>query len=568
MTEPEPIRLPGGMRLSQLFGGDEHAALRQQAIERGVISVRGGRKKLHVQLRATEDGDYEVLALAAVSRDPGRSEDYLDDIQDYKTTSKDRARLVEMYWKIYRNEGIVNNATNKIAAILSGGGAYKVRKAKRGKGRKATEQLQDVLHWWTRNVNAVALDAVVTGARGLKAVTQQGARQALVEGSYMGRTVWTNTEVPGVGRFDLPMNIQAITTGQIEPVKELKGMGVEAFYWKPPRAILQQLRTPPKDKQLKQMVERWLDKDMLKVLQKQEKVLLDPSLLLHVKHRGVDVEAFGESFIQPALSAIAYRRIIEHLDIVSMQNIINRLTIVKVGSADPASPYSKVDVAQARAALMQSFFDDPGPNMTIIWQGDDVSVEDVGAHTAVLSLDERHKISEAKIKMALGVADALLTGTTTDGKAAGWAAAMGTGSQLDELENSFASIWTTVGERIAVDNGFTDIDLIYEFDNGLITDRIEEMNQTRQDYIAGTLSLRSYLRSRGRDPDAEFRLRAEEQGLDPAAETTLWRDVFQPPQGLQGQGEGKVPGAGRTPDRDLGKPATPPAEEPGSEENK
>lgn len=559
------MRKQNKMLLGDLFHGDKYEGVREAIRKVGYYRHDKNKKTLHVQTRPIEGTDeHEILAIAAVSRDPGRSEDFLDTIQDYEPSGKDREALVDMYWKVYKNEGIVNNAANKLAAALSAGGEFEVVRAKKGKARKATEQALQILNFWARNVNSSATNAVVTGARGLQAVTKQVVRQALVEGSWVGRTVWTSADIPSLGRFDIPLNIQSITTAHIEPVVELVGTGIEQFYWTPPSELIREL-DKPSTPEIRKLLQKFVPRDMVTKLKKDRQVLLDPALLAHVKHRGMDTEAFGESFIHAALSAVAYRRALDQLDTVTMQNIINRLTIVMVGSAkDPKSPYAKPDVAAARAALMQTFFEDPGPNMTIVWQGDDVDVKDVGAHTQVLSLDERHKIGDSKVKIAIGVPDALLSGTSTDGKAAGWAAQLGMTAQMDELQNAIEQTWTTIGERILLENGFTDIEITYEFSRTLGLDRTEERNQARQDYTAGALSIRSYLKAIGVDPDAEYVQKCIEKGLDPDPAVNTWEMVFTPPQGLQGQGAGKVPGAGRTPDSQTGKTTSerPPANTP------
>lgn len=561
------LRKQGKMTLGELFFEDKYAAARQAVISQGYFD--SGKKRIHVRTRPiTGTDEHEIMAIAAVSRDPGRAEDFLDTIQDYNPSNKQQDALVNMYWNIYENEGIINNATNKIAAILSGGGRFKIRQAKKGKQQKAREQLEEVLYFWTQKVNAAPDDAVVTGSRGLQAVTHQGVRQALVEGSWIGRTVWAPTDIPTVGQsFDLPINIQSLSTAFIVPVKEFIGTGVEQFFWKPSRDLVKQL-TNPSTPEIRKLIKKFIPSDQANKLKKDGQVLLDPALLLHVKHRASDRKAFGESFIHAALGAIAYRRAIDQLDVVSMQNLINRLTIVMVGSADLNSPYSKPDVAAARTALMQSLFDEPGPNMTIIWQGNDVTVEDVGAHAAVLDLDQRHVIGEGKVKIAIGVPDALLSGSTPDGKAAGWAASIGTSAELEETQNSFSQLWTTVGERIALENGFTNLDMVYEFDKSLMTDRMEEMNQTRNDYVSGTMAIRTLLLSRGRDPDAEFRQKAFEMGLDPDDKAVTWEQVFMPPQGMQGQGAGKVPGNGRSPNSVTGNPPATPVEKKTPNTNK
>lgn len=571
-----PVRLPGRMYLEDLFGGDEHAAIRQAIVRTGqATNVRSG-KTLHVRTRETEDGRHEILALAAVSRDPGRTQDAIDLIADYQASvaSGDRATAIKQYWQLFKVEGILSNAINKIAAILSGGGRFKVRGARKGKAKKTVETLQAILDFWVANVNDVPEGAVVTGERGLSAVTHQGVRQALVEGDWMARQVWAKVDVADWGKFDLPMTLQTLSMAQMEPVGGLLGLG-ELWYWKPPEDLKRLVDQKSSVKEVNDILKRLLDSKLLAQIKKDGKALLTPGLLTHVRHRGVANQPYGESFIEPAKAALRYARALMNTDLQVMENIISRLTIVQVAASDdPASPYNKSDVALARASLMQSFFDEPGPAMTIVWTGDDVKIQDVGADKTVLQLDGRFEIAQQLIKVALGVPDALLAGTTSDGKSAGWASVIGAAAQMEEIANGFATAYRKIGERIAFQNGFDQVDLVFEFDKSLLADKSEERNQNRNDYVAGLCSIRSAVAATGRDPDAEFVQMCKEKGLDPG--TATWAEAFLPPQGLagqgdggiQGQGGGKTPGAGRTPDATTGKPSAAPKETKTPAENK
>ena len=227
---------------------------------------------------------------------------------------------------------------------------------------------------------------------------------------------------------------------------------------------------------------------------------------------------------------------------------------------------------------MQSFFDDTGPAMTIVWQGNDVKVENVSAMDNMLDLAERHKIGERKIIVALGIPSALLDGTTTDGKSAGWASLIAASGMAEHLGSAFARVWTEIGVRILEENGFTDIDVEYEYDRSNLVDKEQERVQNRSDYLAGLLSLRSTIAATGRDPEAEFQQRCFERGLD--ATTTTWEEAFMPPQGLAGQGTtdgapvppgqgpGKTPGAGRPTNKQTGKPSAPTKEQKSPASNK
>lgn len=543
------------LTVSQLFEGEEYASYREQIKQKGFVTNKATGKTLHVATRKIPDSDeLEIVAIAAVARDPGLTQDFIDTVQDFiDKNGSNRSKQIRQYWNIYETEGIISNAVNKYAALLSVGGRFKVRKAKKGKQQKALETAQAILDFFTHNVNAPLADGAATASRGLRALTEQGMRVSLVEGDWMGRQIWGNHQVGTLGTFALPMTIQTLSMEFMVPVTQLAGLG-DYWYWKPSDDVVKLIKgdTGDLDKSIKPIVKRLFDSDLVKQIKKNGQALLDPALLSRVKHRSSDRSLYGESYIEPAKLGIRYARAVNNTDMVSMENIINRLMVVMVGSADPNSPYSKPEVAAARATLMQSFFEEPGPNMTIVLQGDDVKVSSHGAMDQMVDLAERHKIGERKIVVSLGIPQAFIDGTSSEGQAAGWAALIAASGMAEHLGNAFANTWTELGNRILEQNGFTDFEVVFEFDRTNLADKTAERTQNRADFVAGALTIYDYLLSMGKDPEAQFRRKCFEKGLDP--ETTTWEVAFMPPQGLpgqgsniQGQGPGKVPGQGRTP---------------------
>lgn len=537
------VRSKGPLYLSGLVGDD--VILRDSILAAGRVTV--GNREVHVAtVPSDRDNDPEVVSIAAVTRSPGLTQDYIDTIEDFAAQvggASSRSKKLQQYWAIYESEGIVNSVINKFAAVLSVGGSFLVRSVKKGKRKKQAEAATTLLNFWAGHVNAPNYASVASSSHGLRALTEQGIRVALVEGDLIARQVWEEVDVPGFGKASLPMTIQTLSGANLTPITELQGLG-EFWYWTPSKEVIALFKDPSKyPKNVQQVIKSLFDGDVGKQLLDNGKVLLDPALLLHIKHRGSDTSIYGESYIEPAKLGIRFSRSVMATDLVSMDNVINRLMIITVGSSDPKSPYSKSDVAQARTSLMQSLFADPGPNMTIVWQGDDVDVKSYGAMDTLLDLTNRYAVAERKIVVALGAPAALVDGVASDTKSAEWATMLSIGGMVEHLGAAFSSVWSLLGERILLENGFTDIDVVYQNDRSHLQDRSAERSQNRSDYVAGLLSIRSVISATGRDPDAEFLQRCAERGLNPS--TTSWEAAFVPPQGLQGQGVGKVPGEGR-----------------------
>jgi hypothetical protein len=144
-----------------------------------------------------------------------------------------------------------------------------------------------------------------------------------------------------------------------------------------------------------------------------------------------------------------------------------------------------------------------GPSSTVLWAGPDIDVVEVSAHNAILDLDDRYRIAERRLLMSLGVPAVLMVGEGGDGKAAGFAAALGVAAQLQEIQNQYAAALTALATRIATENGYDDIDLVWEWNENLLENKEAAANMILKIFNAGLLSTRTALEELGFDYDAE-----------------------------------------------------------------
>lgn len=425
-------------------------------------------KKGSVVIGAGFDKKGNVISTAAaVPRTPGRSEEFLQEIEDFTTGGSSRERLLELYDRVYRREGIVNNAINKVAALAATEGEFKVRyvKGKRGQsGNARAEEFLKLLQFWAENVNKSKENGAVKGDRGLPAFIAQGTRLSLKDGDHFGREVWVDgVDVPQLGKsYSLPMTLQTFAASTIEIPDGLEGVDVDLYYWTPPQDFISLLEDPP-SKEVKDMLDKLIPRDVQNALINDGTYLLDPALLIHVKHRGTATSNYGESMIEAAMNDIAYKRALQALDMVTIENLINRLVIIKIGSDDPNSIYHTQEVTSSRMTMMANMLRRIGPSATIVWPGADVGIEEVGAYQQTMEIDQRYEQAEARIRSALGVPAALLAGETSSSKAAGWAAVLGVAAQIKEIQNQYAQIFKEIAERIALENGFEEVDVVWEF---------------------------------------------------------------------------------------------------------
>jgi hypothetical protein len=533
----------------QLFGENSTAAADLR--ETGVTTVRdrtGGEQLVAAEL---DENGFVMSMAAAIPTKGVRNDDFLKSLASYDPGTTPRRERLALLNKIYRLEPLANNAVNKSAALVAPDGSYVVRGVRGRRGKRQggpKDELLTLLRWWTENVNASALDAVVTGARGVEAIITQGTRQALVEGDSVMRTQWRKVKVQALDNreFELPINIQFFSSADIEIPPELAGIGLETMYWVPPRDFVQRMQKM-KDPELKRDIETLMGREVLESLKKTGKYRLSSELMGHIRHRGMGFETFGESLLDPITEDVRYKRALLLLDMRTIESLLSRVVILKVGSDDPKSAYHKLETSSRRLQLLQKMFQGVSHTGTILWGGPDLDVLEVSSHNKIMELDGRFEAAERRIRQGLGRPAALLTGEASDGKAAGWASVLGAAAELREVQSQWAQFLRTMGERIAMRNGFDDADVAWQWDGNLLTDELESANVTFKSYETGLISPQTALKDLGKDPESEVALQKE------AVEKGLKEEVFGPPRsrtttnptGAGGETGGRPPSAER-----------------------
>lgn len=494
-----------------ILPGNEWETVRNQLVHGGVATYRTEKGEDQIMV-ADFDRDGKVMNIAAaIPRSPGVAFEFMEQVEDFThlqtSTQQGRWTAVDLFHRIYRNDGTTNNAINKLAALIAPEGSFKVRsvKGQRGKsGDKAAEELQTALNWWRDNVNARAAFSVITGARGLTSFILRGARLALIEGDHISRHVWPKKKVPipNLKPFLMPMHLQTFSSRHIWVPFGLEGTDFELMYWYPPKRLIAEL-TLPTDPNMAKYFNAIIPPDVKKELIDTARYLLDPALMIHIKNRGTGVETFGESIIEPTLSDIRYKRALDALEITTITNLINRLVIVKVGSDDPNSVYHKQEVSSARLGLLQRLMKNVGPSAVVLWGGPDIEVVEVSAHNAILELDGRWKIAERRQLMSLGLPAVLMVGEGSDGKATGFAAALGVAAQLKEMQHQYAQALRSLAEAIADENGYEEVDVVWEWHANVLEDKQAAADMILKMFDRGLASTQTALEELGFDYGAE-----------------------------------------------------------------
>lgn len=535
-------------KIENILPGADFSSLRE-SLKKGEL----GRYRDSV-ISADFDSKGNVVALAAaVPRKPARSEDYLlKSVPDFDTfgtvsnVSFDERRIrIKLFRQIADREGIVNNAIKKTASLISQDGSFKIRAARQGKRpqKAVNEDLLRLLTYWQENVNSSDLDASISGARGLKQIIRRGSRQAMIEGDLFLRQVWDKVKIPTMDnkQFTLPSLMQALPSDDIYVPQEI-GVGTEIYYWKPSQSVISALSSP--DANIRNVLERNINQKIRDELKKSGKVLLDPGLLIHVKYGGVDTEIFGKSMIESTMTDLAYARSLKMLDFVTIDSLINRMLVIKIGDPNEKSDYHNLAVAQQRVGSFRRLMtSDVGPNMMIVWAGHDIDKLDIGAHDTLLDTTQRHELARDGTKLSLGVPDSMLIGSVEGGgRGVGWAGFIALSAVAEELTEEWAQIITQLGRRIAQENGYEDVDLIFEFNRALLADREANAKVMIQAFDRGIISRQTLLEELDKDYFAERDRKEQEKA---SGDDDLFMPPLQPlggPGGTQGTNPASQPG--------------------------
>jgi hypothetical protein len=284
------------------------------------------------------------------------------------------------------------------------------------------------------------------------------------------------------------------------------------MYWRPPASYIAILRNTI-DPNLKKYLDKAVPAKVRTELFTKQRFFLDPSLLIHIKHRATPVDVFGVSLVEPTLSEIRYKRALDALELTVVTNLMARAVIIKVGSDNENSVYHRQEVSASRLGLLQRMMRNVGPNPTILWAGPDISVVEVSAHDALLDIVPRYAMAERRHLMALGLPAVLMIGEGGDGKAAGFAAAMGVAAQLSEIQYQYAQAFKSLAERIALENGYEEVDVVWEWHDNLLEDKQAAADLILKLFDRGLVSPETALEETGFDYGAEETRQADAVAL-------------------------------------------------------
>jgi len=415
------------------------------------IEIRNGLTKLIGNIDDT--GNLVVAGLLPQSTQKSGI-DYLNDVNAYESTSLEREQIIKLSRKALANEGVVASAVEALVEVPTLGGWYI---------DEDNEELKTLCEYWLENVDAIDYD----NSNDVQTVRTIGGIESLVlnilyglyeNGDEVVGEIWDNVSIPVLGNVkrNLPVRFISYDVINLKIDEELASIGKEIISIKISDKIKDIIKSGGSTDEERALLDN-LPQDLIDAVNSNDDDFykLDSRFITHFSRRNNKRSAWGIPYVYRAFSALAYKYRLRALDNSTIDGLIQRIWIIKIGSTDPTSPLhipDKTRVALALGALRQL-----KTNNVLLWGGADISTEELNSSDAsVLSFSDRYKNADEDIQKALGVPRFLIDGEGLKGGNSDWVLLAKTISQMERYQIMIERWINYKLREIAVENGYKD----------------------------------------------------------------------------------------------------------------
>lgn len=437
------------------------------------------------------------------------SSTYLNEVKDYSDTNLDsRADVVALSRKLRSREGVCSSVADLLTdfAITD------------GKFYSDNEELQTILNEWAKFVNSapqVNLKGTVFPTPGLRSFGRKIFDDYLTDGDAVFTLNWQQgikmNPAATAESYFLPISIKALDTLTLAADEDLAKIGYERLVLKIPNAVKEKIINPVTDAD--KLLSKTVPKEWKKYLNNDEDIVLDPNVTYHIKRNGKDYKAWGESLFIKAFSAIANKRRLQAVDEATIEGLINRFTIFKVGLADKEKNPAYHIPSQARVQALVDIVTNPKRANAAVWPGPDLEVIDIGPNGKILEVTDKYDQTDKDILRALHVSPLLIDGGSSGQSVRDWAAFISTEVGLDAIRNELQLIYTRIGQDIAVANNIQFEKISFKFDTQLLKDEERVRNFALKVFELGGISIETFVGTMGYD-FGEEKTRKEKEAAD------------------------------------------------------
>jgi len=433
------------------------------------------------------------------------STNVLDNVNDLQNPDlQNRAKTIDLSRKLRLAEGICGSVADLLTDFA----------ITRGSFYSDNVELKLLLNKWAKFVNSPAELAkhkgMVFPTPGLRALSRKIFDDYIVDGDAVFTLFWQNSVKmdPAGDAFFLPTSIKVVDTTTLEIDADLAQFGQEQLTLVLSDKVKERILNPESDadKYLRDNV----PKEWVKQLNSGEDILLDPNVTFHIKRNAKDYQPWGQPYFVKAFGAVAAKRRLQAVDDATIDGLINRFTIFKLGLADREKNPAYHIPSAARVAALVNILTNQKRSNAAVWPGPDLDVIDIGPDGKILEFDQKYKQADTDILRALHVSPLLIDGTTAGQAADDFISFISTEVGLDAIRNELEASFTTIAKEIALANNLEYENLYYKFEAQLLKDPERVKNFALKVFELGGISVETFVETMGYDFAAEKQLKETE----------------------------------------------------------
>ena len=442
----------------------------------------------------------ENLALGyVIPKQSPTSMAFLANLRDYNDTESDIKKQIKLSNEIYRWEGIVTLAINTSVDFTI------TQMSVKGLEGKALE----AVNFWLENVNL----AVSASDKGIYSFSTQVCLEWFLSGNAFLYENWSEMQAKKQ-KYLLPSEIILLNPKNIDIPEESLIFGKKVIKYqltKDVSDLIEKKNSKSKLTKSEKLLVDAIPKEMLD-LYEDGFITFEPGKVTHLKRRGRNYLPWGVPYLTGVFNAVAHKRKLQLLDQATMEGLINRVTIFKIGDAKNEKTWGP-----ARLSAFKNLLVNPSPQKMLVWAYD-VEVEDVVPNSDVLSFENKYVQADRDILYALGVPADIIVGKTSGDQFTTIATFM---ERLSEFRDYFELYLKNMIQQILVKNN------LYKDQNIRIFwghSRLRNAREIRELVLTlwdrGLISIRTALEESGQDVDLEKERKDQEIDI---------KELFSPP---------------------------------------
>ena len=409
-----------------------------------------------IQWMVGEDG---FIHIAGVIPDNLRTGyDYLQQAEEYDSVDRaTRKQVINLSRKAVKYEGAVNTSIEALVEIPALGGWFIYCE---------NEELNILLSYWAKNFGVIGDEsAIETGednvqrSGGIELFALNMLWTLYRDGDTVITEQWDNVRVAEAGnkRRNLPVGYIEHDVAACEIPEAFYKMGKELILCEPDPKVQELLEGGGETELDKKLIDQIPDsvKEAYKQLDKYDgKLLLPPEFTTHFSRKADNRSPWGIPYVVKAFPALSYKHRLRDLDNATIEGMIQRIWIVKVGIDDANSPLHIPD--NDRVMLAIGMFKQLQTQNFAVWGGPDLETEEFGSsENNVLSLTDRYKSADDDIRVALGVPKILTSGEGS-GSSKDFSVYIKVLSQMERYHIMLKNWIDHKLRQIAIENGYKD----------------------------------------------------------------------------------------------------------------